>query len=243
MPTATFFGLPDQRRARLVREAIVEFSDRAYTEASLSQIARRADIPKGSFYQYFTDKLDLYRWLLTEEAPRLKRAYMDGGGGGGGAARRDGRDFWARLEDTVERGMAFLVEHPRMARLSAAAADPTAIPEVRGLHRAICDAGLVELRALLAEGQRRGAITADVDLQVVTHFVSTIIGPGLTEVVLAELGAELHQVLASDSLRRRLGPQRRRRLARDTVSFIRAGVGSHVRGRRPSHKGAHHDQP
>src|SRR5688572_20219346 len=141
MPKSTFFGLPEERRDRLVREAIAEFADRTYAEASLSQIARRARIPKGSFYQYFEDKLDLYRWLLTEEAPRRKREFV-------GAACLEG-DFWARLEALIERGMAFLVEHPRLARLSAAAADPTADVEVRGLHRAICEAGVAELRALL----------------------------------------------------------------------------------------------
>ncbi len=127
MPTPTFLRLPAERRDRLVEEAIVEFSDRAYAEASLSQISRRARIPKGSIYQYFEDKLDLYRWLLTDEVPRRKRVFI-------GAAPAAG-DFWARLEAHVERGMAFLVEHPRLARLSAAAADPTALPEVRGLHR------------------------------------------------------------------------------------------------------------
>jgi AcrR family transcriptional regulator len=244
MPTSTFFGLPAERRARLVREAIVEFSDRAFTEASLSQIARRAHIPKGSFYQYFADKLDLYRWLLTDEAPRQKRAFVGsfvGAALGDGPPARDAGAFWQRLEIMIERGMAFLVEHPRLARLSAAAADPTAIAEVRGLHKAICDAGLVELRGLLADGQRRGAIARGADLDVVTRLVSTIIGPGLTDVVLSELGAELHQVLASDSLRGRLGPRRRQRLARETVRFIRAGVGAGAaapRPRRLSMKGA-----
>src|SRR5438552_13710975 len=122
MPTSTFFRLPEPRRARLVREAMVELSDRAYREASLSQIALRAKIPKGSFYQYFADKLDLYRWLLTEEVPRWKQKFL--------GATKPADDFWTRLETTIERGMAFLVEHPRLARLSAAAADPTAIVEV-----------------------------------------------------------------------------------------------------------------
>jgi AcrR family transcriptional regulator len=218
MPTATFHALAPDRRERLVREAIVEFSDRTYTEASLSQIGRRARIPKGSLYQYFEDKLDLYRWLLTEEAPRLKREFL------GQARPKD--DFWSRLETVIERGMAFLVEHPRLARLSAAAADPTGIAEVRGLHKAICDAGLVELRAVLQQGRKSGALKADLNLDMATRFVATIIGPGLTDVVLAELGAELHEVLASDSLRRRLGPDRRRRLAREAVDFIRAGLGT-----------------
>ncbi|MCE9671477.1 TetR/AcrR family transcriptional regulator [Myxococcus stipitatus] len=200
-------------------EAIVEFSDRTYVEASLSQIAVRSRIPKGSFYQYFDDKLDLYRWLLMEEAPRRKREFI--------GASAPGGEFWGRLEHHIERGMAFLVEHPRLARLTAAAADPTAIPEVRGLHKSICEAGLSELRALLEEGLGAGAIRAPGrDLEVATRLVSTIIGPGLMELVLQELGAELHEVLASDALRRRLGPVRRRRLAAQAIQFIRGGLGT-----------------
>jgi AcrR family transcriptional regulator len=216
MPTSTFFRLPDERRDPLVHEAILEFSERSYAEASLSQIAARARIPKGSMYQYFQDKLDLYRWLLTEEAARRKRDFIGTEG--------HGADFWSRLERHIERGVAFLVEHPRLARLTAAAADPSAIPEVRGLHRAICDAGLAELRSVLEEGAKSGALRTT-DLDVATRFVSTLIGPGLTDVILQELGAELHEVLASDALRRRLGPKRRAALAQQTVQFIRSGLG------------------
>jgi AcrR family transcriptional regulator len=219
MPTSTFFSLPAERKDRLVREAIIEFSECAFSEASLSEIARRAQIPKGSFYQYFADKLDLYRWLLTDEAPRQKRAFL------GSRALPD--DFWAALEIIIERGMAFLVEHPRLARLTAAAADPSAIAEVRGLHKAICAAGRDELRTLLARGVAEGAIRSSrLDLDVATRLVANIVGPGLTELVLEELGAELHEVLASDSLRRRLGPRRRARLAAQAVGFIRDGLGS-----------------
>lgn len=221
MPKSTFFRLPDERRERLVREAIAEFSDRMYAEASLSEIARRASIPKGSFYQYFDDKLDLYRWLLTEEVPRRKREFL-------GTVNLDG-DFWAALETVIERGMAFLVEHPRLARLAAAAADPTAIVEVRGLHQAICDAGNAELRVMLAQGVASGAIAADCNLAMATRLVAAVIGPGLTDVVLQELGADLHEVLASDSLRKRLGPRRRRRLASQAVLFIRSGLGANTR--------------
>jgi AcrR family transcriptional regulator len=217
MPTSTFFGLPEDRRQRLVDEAIFEFSERTFSEASLSAIARRSCIAKGSFYQYFSDKLDLYRWLLTEEAPRQKRAFL--------ANRPLPAEFWAALEAIIERGMAFLVEHPRLARLTAAAADPSALKEVRGLHRAICAAGREELRALLERGRASGAIpAASVDLDVATRLVANVVGPGLTELVLEELGAELHEVLASDSLRRKLGPKRRARLANQAVRFIRDGL-------------------
>ncbi len=94
MPSGTFHRLAAERRDALVEEAIAEFADRTYAEASLSQIAQRAGIAKGSFYQYFEDKLDLYRWLLTEEVPRRKRAFI----GAAIASRRSGggRASWGR---------------------------------------------------------------------------------------------------------------------------------------------------
>ena len=221
MPKPTFHALPAERRDRLVNEAISEFADRTFAEASLSQIAVRSRIPKGSFYQYFEDKLDLYRWLVTEEAPRAKRAFIDL------TKPAPADDYWAGFEALIERGMAFLVERPRLARLTAAAADPSAGADVRGLHRAICEAGIDELRARLQHGIATGAIrNPALNLDVATRLVAAVVGPGLTDVVLQELGAELHQVLASDSLRRRLGPARRRRLAHQAVLLIRGGLGA-----------------
>ncbi|UJR81381.1 TetR/AcrR family transcriptional regulator [Sandaracinus amylolyticus] len=219
MPTPTFFRLPDEKRERFVEEAINEFADRSYAEASLSQIVKRIGIAKGSVYQYFADKLDLYRWLLTEEVPRRRREFV-------GVIDDADADFWAALETQIERGMAFLVEHPKLARITAAAADPTAHEEVRGLHRAVCQAGEAELERSLERGIRRGAISKDVDPKIAVHFVTAITGPGLTNVVLQELGADLHEILASDELRRRLDPRRRRRLAKQALLLIQRGLGA-----------------
>ena len=217
MPTPTFFALPAARRARLVEEAIVEFAERPFAEASLSQIARRTAIAKGSFYQYFANKLDLYRWLLLDEAPRQKRAFL--------GATAPQQDFWPRLTQHIERGMAFLVEFPRLARLIASAADPSASSEVRGLHAAVCEAGHDELLQLLGDGIASGALASGLKLGVAARFVAAVVGPGLTTVILQELDVELHELLASDSLKRRLGPVRRQRLAEQAVSFIRDGLG------------------
>ena len=139
----------------------------------------------------------------------------------------------ADFEALIERGMAFLVEQPRLARLSTAAADPAASEDVRGLHEAICEAGIGELRAMLERGVAEGAIAAeDLDLDVATRLVAAIVGPGLTDVVLKELGAALHEVLASDSLRKQLGPARRRRLAHQAVLLIKTGLGGTKRASR-----------
>jgi hypothetical protein len=156
---------------------------------------------------------------VTVEAPRHKREFI--------AATPAATDFWTGFETLIERGMAFLVEHPRLARLIAAAADPSADEAVRGLHQAVCQAGIAELQAQLELGIARGALrmrNPELKLSVATRLVAAIVGPGLTDVILQELGAELHEVLASEALRKRLGPARRRRLARQAVLLIRSGL-------------------
>ena len=65
MPSSTFLNLPAQKQEKLLEAATREFSRRPYTEASINQIIKDAGIPRGSFYMYFTDKEDLFRYLLS----------------------------------------------------------------------------------------------------------------------------------------------------------------------------------
>lgn len=64
MPSGTFFNLPQQKRDKLILAAKAEFSRVPYDEASINRIIHGAGIPRGSFYMYFTDKEDLFRYLL-----------------------------------------------------------------------------------------------------------------------------------------------------------------------------------
>ena len=65
MPTQTFFRLPEEKRERLTDAAWREFLAVSYAEASINRIVREAQIPRGSFYQYFEDKEDLFFYLLS----------------------------------------------------------------------------------------------------------------------------------------------------------------------------------
>ena len=64
MPTTTFFNLPPPKREKLLRAAVAEFARRPYGEVSINRIIQAAEIPRGSFYQYFADKTDLFRYVL-----------------------------------------------------------------------------------------------------------------------------------------------------------------------------------
>lgn len=66
MPTQTFFNLSEEKRNRLLHASIQEFSDYSFNDASINRIVKCADIPRGSFYQYFEDKEDLYFYLARK---------------------------------------------------------------------------------------------------------------------------------------------------------------------------------
>ena len=73
MPTSTFFNLPPEKQAKLLRAAVGEFSQKPYGEVPLSKIIAGAGIPRGSFYQYFSDKTDLFVYVLSHYGDRLRR--------------------------------------------------------------------------------------------------------------------------------------------------------------------------
>lgn len=64
MPSTTFYNLPAEKRERLLSAARAEFARVPYEEASVNRMIRAAGIPRGSFYMYFTDKEELFRFLM-----------------------------------------------------------------------------------------------------------------------------------------------------------------------------------
>lgn len=74
MPKQTFFNLPKEKRDRIIAVAKEVFSKNSYEEASINQIVKLAQIPRGSFYQYFEDKDDLYGYLSSQMFLRLINA-------------------------------------------------------------------------------------------------------------------------------------------------------------------------
>ena len=65
MPTSTFFRLPEEKQRRLTEAAWEEFGRVGFADVSINKIIFKARIPRGSFYQYFSGKDDLFQYLMT----------------------------------------------------------------------------------------------------------------------------------------------------------------------------------
>jgi len=66
MPTSTFHNLSNEKKKRIIAGAMKEFKSKSLNEASISNIVKNSSISRGSFYQYFEDKNDLYLFLIKK---------------------------------------------------------------------------------------------------------------------------------------------------------------------------------
>lgn len=66
LPKDTFYNLNNDKKRKIFDAAIQEFSTHRFSEASINQIVKAADIPRGSFYQYFSGKEDLFDYIFRE---------------------------------------------------------------------------------------------------------------------------------------------------------------------------------
>lgn len=64
MPTKLFFSLGKEKQSRITKAAIKEFACNSYINASTNRIVKECGISKGSLFQYFADKEDLYFYIL-----------------------------------------------------------------------------------------------------------------------------------------------------------------------------------
>lgn len=66
MPKTTFFNLSEEKKKKITEAIKNEFSRNTFSKASISNIIEEAQIPRGSFYQYFEDKEDALKYIIEE---------------------------------------------------------------------------------------------------------------------------------------------------------------------------------
>ncbi|NOR00475.1 TetR family transcriptional regulator [Mycolicibacterium fortuitum] len=170
MPTVTWARLDPARRAAVVEAAEAEFGAHGYSRGSLNVISRKAGVAKGSLFQYFADKRDLYAFIADIGSQRV-RAYMEERI----RALDSTRPFFEFLTDLLDDWVAYFAEHPQDRSLHAAASfevDTDARVSVRTvIHRHYLEV----LRPLVRDAQNRGDLRADADTDALLSLLLMII--------------------------------------------------------------------
>ena len=110
MPKPTFFNLPEEKREKIVNAAVDEFAEFGLKNASTNRIVENSGISKGSFYQYFEDKMDVFKYLMDVIAKEKTEYYK---GKHPPSANLDTFEYFRWL---IKIGMEFNSSYPRLVQ-------------------------------------------------------------------------------------------------------------------------------
>lgn len=103
-----------KNKRELIDAAIKEFSERGYDNASLNNILKEAQISKGTFYYHFTNKEDLYFYLIDILIGEKKKFF---------STNIDPDIYQKNIFDLLKflthKGIKFAQEHPHITKFSA----------------------------------------------------------------------------------------------------------------------------
>ena len=166
MPKQTFLNLPGEKRRNIIHAAIEEFAEYGLENASTNRIIANCGISKGSFYQYFEDKQDVFMYLLTV-LEREKVEFFNGKRPPG-----NNMDTFGYFRWMIKTGMEFDSSHPLLTQ---------AISRVmfgEGLYYGNTFADVRErtsqgLRAMIGQAITRGEVDPSVDVELAVMIMET----------------------------------------------------------------------
>jgi AcrR family transcriptional regulator len=175
MPKETFTKIGEDKRERLLREAARLFAERGFNQTDVAELASRAGVAKGSIYNYFESKEELYLYICRDGMERSRKAvYGD---------LDPEWDIYRQLTHIFERGIQFVLTYPEYLSLYDNIASP-------GMERFSDQLSLdVEkhtsdhLKQMIRRDIERGLVRADLDVQYTAFLINSLYIVLLTSLV------------------------------------------------------------
>lgn len=165
MPKDTFHNLPEEKKKRIVESAVAEFVDFSFDQASTNRIIELSGISKGSFYQYFDDKKDLYKYvikLLGEEKMKYVTPVL---------LNPFNHQFFEVIHDTFQSGIQFARENPDYFKIGVRLMQNKDHPiyiEIMGENKNLA---IAYYKKLLEMGISSGELREDIDLEFIASLI------------------------------------------------------------------------
>ncbi len=164
VPKKTFLNLNRQKQERIISSSISVFSAKPFDHVTVKDIVEAAQIPRGSFYQYFDDLVDLYLHLI-EYAQRVKMVYVEP------ILTRVGQEPFLNLYlELFEAGLTFAKAHFDLYQVGShlfLSQNPQLIKHMKAIEQQGIDA----LSYLLKKDQETGFIKTHIDVVMIAKIL------------------------------------------------------------------------
>ncbi len=156
----TFNNLPQEKQEKVINAAVAEFARNGYQKASLNIIVRDAGISKGSLYQYFRNKEELFVFIFSRFTLLVKKAVKIADLGGDS-------DFFSQVGRVLFAGIEFINRYPDFFQIYLRVLFERDIPMREKLLAEVRLFSREYFGPLCREGQQCGAIRQDIPTDVV----------------------------------------------------------------------------
>jgi len=167
VPEQTFFNLPEEKRQRIIEAAVDEFAEHPLRNASIARIIEKAGIPRGSFYQYFTDIKDLYKYILfIIGSEKMEYMYEI-------IEQMNELEVFQLFRMLYQAGIKFTNQHPKLAAIGSSIMkeDKALISEIYG---ELENKTYSIFEEILKRGQEKGEIDPQVDIGLAGNMMFTL---------------------------------------------------------------------
>ena len=179
MPKETFFNLNNEKKKKIIDSSVLEFANNSFDEAKLSSIIKTAGIPRGSFYQYFEDKSDLYKYLFSHITD-AKIKYLEDL-----LVNPEKLSFLDLFRELYIRGAKFAIDHPLYVSMMGQLLSSKGVMYDNLLKDAL-EKGHQYYIGYIEEDKRLGKINPEINSSVLAKLVVDM----TTNVALDELNAD-----------------------------------------------------
>ncbi|BCR36232.1 TetR/AcrR family transcriptional regulator [Mariniplasma anaerobium] len=168
MPTQTFDNLPIDKKNRIIDAILDELGLHTYEHINIQNIIKDAKIPRGSFYQYFKDKDDLFAFFY-DYTINIKYKYWDN-------ILSPSLDipFLERLKSIYLRGYKFSIDYPKFVKVGHRISESQTFRNDENYKKGIKMA--IDLyEGFIKTDQEKGIIRKDIDARLLATFITEFI--------------------------------------------------------------------
>ncbi|GAA4834440.1 TetR/AcrR family transcriptional regulator [Algivirga pacifica] len=158
MPKQTFLNLEEGKRKRITDAFLREFAIKPFDEASITVVVKQLGIAKGSVYQYFEGKQDLFMYLV-QQCSMVKHRYV------ASVNRSDYEDFWTYFRALYEYGFQFDSENPLESHFLHNLAENLDSPSIKHLYKEMLQQAVRAFEDLVTYEVEQGLFRKDISIK------------------------------------------------------------------------------
>lgn len=163
MPKSTFLNLNTRKKKKILKTLIKYFGNYSYERVDIEDVAKECKVSKGSMYQYFVSKKDMYFYAIKESLKKMFEVSQK--------IDFEKSNIFDYLEKSFESNWKLLLEFPDEYLLLERALFSSDIPFKEEINKLFLNKFRESLKYIVIQSQKSGFIRDDVSLDLILVFM------------------------------------------------------------------------